>query len=480
MFSDKLVTLLCTFGKVDLNRFRKMVASPYFNDEPDTLNLFDICHNALKKSQDSLFKLTKEQIWKKMYPGKAYDDAHLRRMASDLVQMAIKFKALEQREREPMEDWIFEQKALETSGLDKHLAGVERRITKHIETVPAHSADSFYLSFRFHWNIFNRSYRVVAATDYMAKLLPANRALESFYFNQKLKMYVAWLSYRKYRSTDKILPLPPGFWEYIDEQGYGEIPMIGVYRKVIRILTEPDDESLFEDLLRDLEMIGDKIAPEDYRECCYVAQNYCALKINRGESQYYGKAFTIFKNMVERDGLLEEGQLAEGVYKNIITTGLRAGEFKWVENFIEEYSWYLPPGIRENARAFNLANIYSHQRQYDRALEVLRNVEYSDVTYTLGSKTMLLRIYYEMSEYMALDSLIDSFRIYLRRNQQISKNLQKEYNNFLNLVKKMTTLRVGDKKALSEFKEKVMATSYNTPKKWLLDKIEEMESYQKS
>jgi hypothetical protein len=475
MLSDKLVTLLRTFEKVDLNRLRKLVASPYFNDEPDALRLFDICHAALKKSPEALSKLTKEQVWKKLCPALPYDDAHLRRMTSDLNQLAIKFRALEQREREPLEDWLFEQKALEAAGLDKHLAGIERQITRHIEHSTARNTEFYHLAFRYHWNIFNRSYRVVAATDYMAKLLPANKALESFYVTQKLKMYVAWLSYRQFRSTDKVLPLPPGFWENIDQEGFSDIPMIGIYRQVVQILTEPDDESLFEGLLTDLERMGNALAPEDYRECCYIAQNYCALKINQGKSEYYGKAFVIFKTMVERDVLLEEGQLAEGVYKNIITTGLRADAFVWVENFIEEYSWYLPPAIRENARTFNLANLYSHLKQYNRALEVLRNVEYSDVTYALGAKTILLRIYYEQNEYLALDSLIDSFRIYLRRNKQISKNLQKEYNNFLNLVKKLTTLRVGDKKALSEFRTKVVATSYNTPKKWLLAKILELE-----
>ena len=56
----------------------------------------------------------------------------------------------------------------------------------------------------------------------------------------------------------------------------------------------------------------------------------------------------------------------------------------------------------------------------------------------------------------------------------ISKNLQREYNNFLNLVKKLTTIRSKDRKALEELKDKVMATSYNTPKKWLIDKLDEL------
>ena len=209
MFSDKLVTLLLTFSKVELNRLRKLVASPYFNDEADALRLYDICHQQIRKSQETFVKMSKEQIWKKLQPGRPIDDAHLRRMTSDLTRLAMKFRALEQRSREPLEDWLVEQKALESAGLDKHLAGVERQITHYFDDAEVRNTDFYLHSFRYHWNIFNRSYRVVAATDYMAKLLPADMALERFYVTQKLKMYVAWLSYRQFRSTEQELPLPP-------------------------------------------------------------------------------------------------------------------------------------------------------------------------------------------------------------------------------------------------------------------------------
>jgi hypothetical protein len=475
MLSDKLISLLRTFGKVELNRLRKFVDSPYLNDEPDVLRLFDFCHATLKKDPKSLETIPKEKIWKKLFPQKPYNDLHLRRMSSDLTQLSIRFRAMEQRSNTPTEQWLNEQKALEAAGLDKHLAGVERHITRHLEENSTFDTEFYLFTFHYFWNIFNRSYRVVAATDYMAKLLPADHALESFYVTQKLKMYVAWLSYRQFRSTDRELPLPPGFWEHASNPLFDNVPMLNIYKLVVRILQQPNEETLFYELLEKLETMGDLLSVADYRECCFIAQNYCALKINQGKSEYYNNANEIFKEMVRRNALLEDGQLAEGIYKNIITTGLRAGEHVWVEGFIEEYSWFLPPAIRENAHAYNLANLYSHLKNYDRALEVLRSVEYSDVTYALGAKTILLRIYYEQREFMALDSLIDSFKIYLRRNKQISKNLQKEYNNFLNLVKRMTTIRKGDKKTVSEVKERIMAASYNMPKKWLKDKISELE-----
>lgn len=474
MLSDKLISLLQTFSKVELNRLRKLVISPYYNEDDDVIKLFDFCFLLLKKAPSQLENTTKESAWIKIYPNRNFDDAHLRRTTSTLIQLVILFRSLEQRAQNPLNEWLHEQKALEVAGLDKHLSGVERQISRAIDDIKAKNVDFYLSSFQYHWNVFNRSYRIVAVTDYMAKLLPADEALECFYITQKLKMYVAWLSYRQFRSTEQELPIPPGFWDHIKSTRLSHIPMVGIYKLVVKILTEPNNEQLFSELMHQLDQVAEELAPDDYRECCYIAQNYCALKINQGKSEYYNRAFEIFKNMVARNVLIEDGQLPEGVYKNIITTGLRANALDWVETFIENYSQFLPTTIRVNARAYNLANLFSHRKQYTKALEVLRSVEYSDVTYALGAKTILLRIYYEQGEYLALDSLIDSFRIYLRRNKMISKNLQKEYNNFLNLVKKLTTLRSGDKKTLEEFKEKVMATSYNTPKKWLIDKLEEL------
>jgi hypothetical protein len=474
MLSDKLISLLQSLSKVELNRLRKFVCSPYFNEDPKLMALFDLCNQALRKQPDEIVQLSKLQVWKKIWPGKPFNDLILRRTASELTQLIVRFKAQELWEKDPFNLALSAQKSLETPGLDKHLSGVEREWQRHIETTEQRDALFYLHSSQFHLHQFYRSYRVVAAADYMGKLIPADLALDSYYMIQKLKIYVAFLSYRQYRSTDRTIELPPGFWEWAMQERFSNIPVLRIYRNVLQMMTNPAEEALFFQLLSDLGEWGEQLTPDDLRECCYIAQNYCALKINAGESVYYGRAFEIFKLMADRAVLLESGQLAEGVFKNIITSGLRAGEYAWVEQFIETYSNHLPERIRNNARAYNLANLYSHLKKYDRALEVLRDVEYGNLTYALGAKTILLRIYYEQNEYLALDSLIDSFRIYLRRNKEISKQLQREYNNFLNLVKKLTTLRLSDRKTIAEFRQKVEETSYNTPKKWLLDKIDEL------
>jgi hypothetical protein len=89
---------------------------------------------------------------------------------------------------------------------------------------------------------------------------------------------------------------------------------------------------------------------------------------------------------------------------------------------------------------------------------------------------ILLRTYYELGEMLALESLTDSFRIYLRRNKVISKTLKREYNNFLNFIRKLSMLQKNDLPGVKALKKRILETQSVTLKKWLLEKITELEN----
>ena len=474
MFSDKLISLLQTLSRVEMTRFHKFLQSPYFNDQKEVTRLFERVGQALRSGETDSPALRKEKVWAALYPKKDLDDAQLRRLASDLTQLALHFLVQEARRRDPLGEALELQKVLERPGLKKHLDGTERQIVRLLESAPGKSSGHYLAQFQAHWHTFSRASKGMASSDYMEKLLPADQYLEYFYVVQKLKFYVAWLSYRNFRSTDQELSLIEGFWQYVQDERFSQIPLIAVYQQVVACLTELNDESHFQELLFKLEEKGDQLTQEDLRECYHIAQNYCAIKINQGKNEYYRHVFNIFKMIIQQSILLEENQLSEGMYKNIITASLGVGEYAWAEQFIQQYAEFLPAGIRENARTFNLAYLYFHLKQYPQVIELLRNVEYSDVVYALSAKLTLVRTYYETDEIMALDSLIDSFRIFLRRNKIISKNQKREYNNFLNFVKKLVSMPLSDQAAVAKLRQRVTETASTMPKKWLLEKIDEL------
>jgi len=87
----------------------------------------------------------------------------------------------------------------------------------------------------------------------------------------------------------------------------------------------------------------------------------------------------------------------------------------------------------------------------------------------------MIQTYYELDEILPMESLIDSFRIYIRRNKVMSKNLKREYINYLGFVKKLPTLYSLDKKTIAKFREKVASSTSPTYKKWLLEKIDALQ-----
>lgn len=474
IFSDKLVSLLRTFSKYELNRFRKFLQSPYFNEQAELLRLFEAINKALRKGDAAVDALDKVKAWQAMYPQQKNDAAQLRRCASDLTRLALQFLANESRSEDSLADAFVLQKRLDRPEVSKHLNSVERQIAAHLASSVPRDLQYYQQQYLFESTLSIRYSKKMVGVEYAGKLNSADHYLACFYIIQKLKYYVAWLTLKGLRSTDQGFELIPGFWEYINEKRFEQIPLIAIYKHVIACLKAPEEESHFQSFLAQLEQYAPLLSIEDLRECYQIAQNYCAFKVNQGKTEYYPVFFHILKTEIDRGVLVENEQLAENVFKNVVTISLWVREYEWTENFIQTHYQYLPVDIRDNAQIFNLANLYWHQKKHHKVIELLRSVEYSDVVYALGAKLILVRTYFEMREYLALDSLIESFRIFLRRNKVLSKNLKREYNSFLNFVKKLTSLHASDKAGLAKLKASIQVASATTPKKWLLEKIEEM------
>ncbi|MEM1120524.1 MAG: hypothetical protein AAGJ18_08735, partial [Bacteroidota bacterium] len=72
------------------------------------------------------------------------------------------------------------------------------------------------------------------------------------------------------------------------------------------------------------------------------------------------------------------------------------------------------------------------------------------------------------------DSLIDSFRIYIRRNKIISKEVKQQYLNMLRFVKKLSSTILGDEKALEKIRAQIAKCKALAGKKWILEKVGEL------
>ena len=168
-------------------------------------------------------------------------------------------------------------------------------------------------------------------------------------------------------------------------------------------------------------------------------------------------------------------ELSPWDFKNAVLLALRLAEYAWTEKFITEYQNRLPSGFRENAVSYNLALVYFYQKKYEKVIEQLREVEYEDIAYNLGSKSMLIAIYYEQDEFEALLSLTDTFKMYLNRHKDINEKQRLLYFNYIQFVRKMTKIMPGDRKAIELLKEEIKNAKGVASEKWLLEKLDELD-----
>ncbi|HMW74735.1 MAG TPA: hypothetical protein PKD40_03725, partial [Saprospiraceae bacterium] len=73
-----------------------------------------------------------------------------------------------------------------------------------------------------------------------------------------------------------------------------------------------------------------------------------------------------------------------------------------------------------------------------------------------------------------LYSLMESFRVYLQRNNKIAANRRQNYINFIKFIKKLTKLIAGDKKRIAQFLEELAGTTGVVSSDWLRRKADEL------
>jgi len=475
MFSPKLIRLLQPLNGHQWNRLERFVASPYFNDKEELCSLLALLRASLQQSS-SLKRLDKHYVWNGLFPEDTYNDLQLRRMSSDLIQLIYAFLSLEARGESPLavnNDLL--KVLIEHRAWKKHFAGMVKKQEGILARRQRMSADLQYEAFRFRrlHHRFEESTRPKQVG--LDNLVDSDARLDRFYILEKLRNYADLVGYRSFYAKRAELHFPEALEAFIAGHEALEQPLPRAYWLVVQMLTRGREGDTYFQQLR--ELIQEKRAHfplKDLRTLYVHLYNYLViLKINPGESAGYKKLFELYQFALDGEILFVGGKLQFQTYKNIVSTALHVKAFDWVEAFIQAYTPCLPQVHQKNALTYNLAKLHFHRGEYGQVIDQLRQVEYEDVVYALGSRLMLLKTYYELDEHLSLDSLLDSFRIYLRRSSKVARETRRQYQNLIRFVKRLIALPPGKSRKLDALAVEVQDCKALAAKDWLLEKLRE-------
>lgn len=473
MKQSKTATLLASFSPADLHRFRKYLSAALFNDNSILIKLFDLLVQEVIPSDGRIGD--KEELWKALFKDTPYHDQTLRRLLSDLTGQALDFRAWMAFRNDPFAAVATLLPALTDPSLEKHFDGVVRQFELVRSNNTAQSPSAFYQQF-----IIERSRHLQLEAsgkkpDTLEFLEAADFQLDCFYFTQKLKHFCDALSYQNTLALKASLEEIPGLSAYLQSSSYAQVPLINAYLLTLSMLRHPEQETFFQELKSLLHAQGAHFEKKERHNLFIHLMNYCIdTKINTGRTDYFAELFDLYKVALDKEIIMEEGVMDPFHYKNIITVGLRVNAFEWTEQFIRDYTPALPLSHQANALTYNLAKVFFQQGQYQKVIEQLREVEYQDLVYALGAKLMLLKTYFELGEFLALDSLSDSFRIFLQRHKRISREVKQQYLNVIRFVKKLSNVAPGDKKAIEKIRLQVDQCKALADKGWIVEKILEL------
>ncbi len=480
MEKSTLIEILKTFSKEELARFSDFTVSPYHNKKSNVVKLY----GSLRKFAPDFpaEKITKEGMWKIIFPGKKYNYGIMKNLIYDLNGLALNFLELERHCGKPFECDI---NLLEQYKLRSLKSLFVRKLKESRNNIAKSPVDNltFYYSYILEYtemSYIDYEYLLKSKdSDYYAEL---NKSLTIFYFSNLLYHNAnnIQLSFNKYAYVDKDFHLKI-MKHYEDSSIKDAYPDI-LYLAYITASEPHNKEGYYK--LKNLFFNSYKIYSKGIQyDLAVNLLNFCRNNAVRGNKDFLKDEFTYIKLMVE-EKLYQStsfGWIDQYLFMSSVACACRAGEFAWAEKFIEEHKHELMESKREQYTNFAYTTLNLRRGRFQDALHYLskcRNVDDGD---KLNIRVFEFNAYYELGYYDEFKALADTTNHFLRKDKIFSKDEHIVFKNYVNTITKLMDYKfnVGNKQKDKGFLPGVLNFILENKmlnKNWLLGKIEELKS----
>jgi hypothetical protein len=474
MENSKLILLLKSI--VGNNRRNKrlldFLQSPYFNKKDEVVQLYLQLLNYAPDFEHP--EMTKENLFARVSNLPQYDEKEFGYLMSDLVKLIEEFIIVEQNRNNEVERYEELITYYASNRIEKLHTNTLKSYQKFIDEFPHRDAEYYRYRFLLHQreNEFFDKQKRHEGNDSLQKAIDN---LDLYYIANKLKYSCEMLNRRRMVTSDYQLRLVNEIVQYLAQHPNDNIPPVAVYSCILNSFLNTHAD-YYQTLKQLLDNYAHLFPPEEARDLYTFALNYCIERINSGDASYAKQLFELYQILLDKQIIFDNGYLSPWTYINIVATGVRVGEYSWTEEFIRHYKTNLRTQFRENAYTYNLGYLYFYRKEYHRTLQLLNEVVFDDMFYALNSKVLIMAAYYELKETDALDSLIASFKMYLRRSKLISDIKTERFLNYIRFVEQLTKIWQGNKNAtqqLDSLAEKMKATPNTVNIKWLMEKVAE-------
>jgi len=464
---SRLIQILRTFSRKETRDLRKWLQSPSHNQREDVQALYEYLLENDDPDKDNA--LDKEEVFQKIYPKTPYDDAQMRQVMHFLLKALEEFLIYQELTEDPVRAQITLAKVYRRRQLGKLFQRTMDSAREQQQKQPLRSLaflESSYLLEQEQYNFLSGLRRTVPLN-----LQELSDSFDTYYISTKLRQACLMLAHQSVFKVEYQTEFLDRVLGFVEQNPLPDVPSIVIYYHSYKALKGDDSESHFQQLKQALHKHEDIFPVTEIRDIYLLAINYCIGRMNAGVQEYVRETFDLYKRGLEKMILLQDGFVSRFTFRNVVTNGTMLEEFEWTEHFIREFQQYLEEQYRESIVHYSMARLYFEKKDYDKAMPLLHQVEYDDILMTLNARTMLLKMYYELDEFNALDSLLESMRMYMRRKKVIGYH-KENFRNIIYLTKKLANINPYDARQTKQLQAEIEGANPLTEKKWLLAQLE--------
>ena len=473
MLKSKTLNLLRELSAWERRHLWEYISSPFFNKNE---KVTQFCEHIFQFAPDFDHpSLKMEALFPHFYPSEEYNHQKLRYLMSDFTKLLEGYLAYQQWQQDEIGKDLYLLKACADLKQNKVFEEKNRKIKQKLQKSYTQSHDGYADRLRYLEISYRSSIKLGIKNTQTYQVSDVVNALDELFLVNKLRYSCELVNQSKVRNRPFDFFLTEELVQKMEEG-----PKMGgvlgklYYQALLTLQSKEDHKPYFQfkEMLNELES---EVNNRELSDLYICALNYSINQINKNENQFHIEVFEVYKTLIEKKLIMDEnGRLPLQNYKNMVTVGTRVKEYDWTETFIESYKKYLSPKEAENAYTYNMAWLQTEMGNFKQVKRLLAFVEFPNVFYQLGSRLMLIKTYYELEDFDDLTYLLNSFRMFLRRNKVITEERRKSYLNLIHVLNHLLRYHHGGKTTLTEltalFKTYPDVAAYT----WLEEKIGEL------
>jgi hypothetical protein len=467
MRESKLCQHLLLIPEPMRKQFRLYLASPYFNPLPRFVDLLDILEaNLLKyKSRD----MTEEAVWLLYFPKNPFDRNKLRKDCTALLKLLVAFLSQAAFDLDRPLQFSLLIRQLNTLELHPYFKAYAEEAAEVLKEAEANGKPVFGIVA----DIGLEHYRNDLAQNFRNSDVDLGElidAAELDYCIRKMELlYVKlnhWIVTAKGQRRQE-----EAFLELVQSRLTDLPAQTKMYYHLYECTREASAEShfhAFRELLRGMQ-------PSPNRADMYLAAlNYCARRLNVGRSDYLSETHFLHREMLDLGLMAPVLNQISPNFKNAVVVAARLGEFAWARKLIGSHHETLELPQNLNAGQFAEGIIAFHEGNLQQAEPYFHRLlgDFEDIFYGLDARGYLLRIYYELGNQIGLESLLESYRMYIKRNPALTPARRESHSEFIRYVRRLTHVNPHDEAAITRLETEIQAGSRIPATAWLLQKVQ--------